>query len=200
VWKEAQERTIKLPEDDPEVFSVYQEWLYDGLIHTGSQTLFPATDDEYEALVKAYILGEKLMDQDFKDATIDATLDKFRNMSRFDTGLTTRHHPGHHFAAFGWMSTTTLAVPNGWTITQTVILLTPGSWPNSVATRCRSALVLARSDGLQCFWTAPIMGTALACAIVERYPTPEPYAFPNLFEEAHADFERLRCDAVDTSE
>lgn len=89
VWKEAQERTIKLPEDDPEIFSVYQQWLYDGLIHTGSQTLFPATDDEYEALVKAYILGEKLMDQDFKDAIIDAILDKFRNMSRFDTGLTT---------------------------------------------------------------------------------------------------------------
>lgn len=88
-WKEAQERTIKLPEDDPEVFSVYQQWLYDGLIHTGSDTLFPQNDDEYEALVKAYILGEKLMDPEFKDSITDAIKDKFRCLSRFDTGLTT---------------------------------------------------------------------------------------------------------------
>ena len=33
-WKEAQERTIPLPEDDPNIFSVYQRWLYAGLIHT----------------------------------------------------------------------------------------------------------------------------------------------------------------------
>jgi hypothetical protein len=89
VWKEAQERTIKLPEDDPEVFSVYQQWLYDRLIHTSSGNLFPQTDDEYEALVKAYILGEKLLDTDFKDAIIDAIVDKFRSQCCFDTGLTT---------------------------------------------------------------------------------------------------------------
>lgn len=90
VWKEALGRTIKLPEDDPEVFSVYQQWLYDGLVHTSSGTIFPTkTDDEYEALVKAYILGEKLMDPDFKDAITDAIVDKFRCLRRFDTGLTT---------------------------------------------------------------------------------------------------------------
>lgn len=88
-WKEARERTINLPEDDPDVFAVYQQWLYGGLIHTCCDTSFSCTDDEYEALAKAYILGEKLMDDDFKDAIADAIVDKLRSLRRFDTGLTT---------------------------------------------------------------------------------------------------------------
>lgn len=88
-WKEAQERTINLPEDDPDVFSVYQQWLYGGLIHTCCDNSFSRTDDEYETLAKAYILGEKFMDHDFKDAVTDAIVDKLRSLRRFDTGLTT---------------------------------------------------------------------------------------------------------------
>jgi hypothetical protein len=88
-WKEAQERTVQLPEDDTEVFSVYQQWLYSGLIHTSCDTSFSGTDNEYETLVKAYILGEKFMDTDFKDAIMDAIVDKLRSLRRFDTRLTT---------------------------------------------------------------------------------------------------------------
>jgi hypothetical protein len=33
-WAEASSRIIPLPEDEPAVFSVYQHWLYNGLIHT----------------------------------------------------------------------------------------------------------------------------------------------------------------------
>ena len=87
-WKEAQERTIPLPEDDPKVFSVYQQWLYGGLIHTRYDNTRSKTDDEYEILVKAYILGEKIMDQDFKDSIANAIVEKLRLLRRFDTGLT----------------------------------------------------------------------------------------------------------------
>jgi hypothetical protein len=86
-WKEAQERTIPLPEDDPSVFSVYQQWLYGGRIHTLCNTVFKP-DDEYKILVKAYILGEKIMDQDFKDSAADAIVEKLRSLRRFDASLT----------------------------------------------------------------------------------------------------------------
>lgn len=87
-WKEAQERTIPLPEDDPNIFSVYQRWLYAGLIHTRPNSTASKTDDEYSMLVKAYILGEKIMDSNFKDSIADAIVEKLRLTHKFDTGLT----------------------------------------------------------------------------------------------------------------
>jgi len=87
-WKEAQERTIPLPEDDPNIFSVYQQWLYVGLIQTRPNSAPFKTDDEFRTLVKAYILGEKIMDSNFKDSIVDAIVEKLRLAHRFDTGLT----------------------------------------------------------------------------------------------------------------
>lgn len=87
-WKEAQERTIPLPEDDPGVFSVYQSWLYIGLIHTRPKNTPSTPDGEYRTLVKAYILGEKFMDSNFKDSIADAIVEKLHSLRRFDTGLT----------------------------------------------------------------------------------------------------------------
>lgn len=87
-WKEAHERTIPLPEDDPDVFSVYQHYLYSGLIHTRYNNAFSKKDDEYRMLVRAYILGEKIMDQDFKDSITDAIIEKLRSLRRFDASLT----------------------------------------------------------------------------------------------------------------
>lgn len=87
-WKEARERTIPLPEDDPEIFAVYQRWIYGGLICTRYNNALSKTDDEYKTLVKAYILGEKIMDQDFKDSIADAIVEKLRSLRRFDAGLT----------------------------------------------------------------------------------------------------------------
>ena len=86
-WKEAQERTIPLPEDDPNIFSVYQRWLYAGLVHTRPNSTASKTDDEYSMLVKAYILGEKIMDSNFKDSIADAIIEKLRLTHKFDTGL-----------------------------------------------------------------------------------------------------------------
>ena len=87
-WKEAQERIIPLPEDDPDVFSVYQQWLYGSLVYTRHNNGLSTPDDEYRTLVRAYILGEKFMDQDFKDAIADAIVEKLRTLRRFDSGLT----------------------------------------------------------------------------------------------------------------
>lgn len=86
-WKEATERTIPMPDDDPAVFSVYQSWLYSSRFVTRSDDTTSATDPEYKVLVQAYILGEKLMDQNFKDSVADALVEKFQDFRHFDTSL-----------------------------------------------------------------------------------------------------------------
>lgn len=77
-WKEASTRKIPLPDDEPDVFSVCQHWLYDGLVHTSRQSMVTSSesDEEYELLVKAYILGSKLIDAAFKNSVIDAVMEK----------------------------------------------------------------------------------------------------------------------------
>jgi hypothetical protein len=78
-WVEASSRVIPLPEDEPALFSVYQHWLYNGLIHTsrqGMSTSAAESDEEYELLVEAYILGEKILDVAFKNSVMDAIVEK----------------------------------------------------------------------------------------------------------------------------
>jgi hypothetical protein len=87
-WKEARERIIPLPEDDPEVFAVYQRWLYGGHICTSTVDLEPGSMDEYELLVHAYILGEKFADVGFRDCITDAIIDKLSQQTRFRLRLT----------------------------------------------------------------------------------------------------------------
>lgn len=86
-WKEASERTIPLPDDDPAAFSVYQQWLYTGMIHTCSDEAPSKVDPEYKLLVKAYVLGEKIIDPTFKDCVVDAIIEKLHDPRHFDTGL-----------------------------------------------------------------------------------------------------------------
>lgn len=87
-WKEARERLIPLPDDLPETFELYQQWLYSKVIasnHFGDAQL---DGKEYAVLVQAYCLGEKLVDSHFKDAVIDAIIEKLRTTSVFDPRLT----------------------------------------------------------------------------------------------------------------
>lgn len=58
-WKEASSRSIPLPDDESAVFSIYQQWLYSGLICTPSTDTASEPNGEYTMLVKAYILGKR---------------------------------------------------------------------------------------------------------------------------------------------
>ncbi|KAK4543233.1 hypothetical protein LTR36_005783 [Oleoguttula mirabilis] len=98
-WKEGQERTIPLPEDDADVFRAYHLWIYHNRIFSdkrtdttpfqGSLTTIAQEDGtEYPLLIQAYILGEKLLDTHFKDAVIDCIIDKLRTTRTFDVRLT----------------------------------------------------------------------------------------------------------------
>ena len=71
-WKEGQERTVEMPEDDPVCFRLYAEWLYTGTIFC-KKSPTPARGS-FGSLVGLYILGEKVLDKDFQDCVIDAML------------------------------------------------------------------------------------------------------------------------------
>ncbi|KAK6436349.1 hypothetical protein LTR95_007457 [Oleoguttula sp. CCFEE 5521] len=88
-WQEAQTNLVKLPVDDLGIFAVYQRWVYYGDLRTMSHRSNAQCDiREYEVLVNAYVLGEKIMDSDFKDAVIDGIIEKLPAEASFDVQLT----------------------------------------------------------------------------------------------------------------
>jgi hypothetical protein len=79
-WKESQQRTICLPDEEPRIFSLYAHWLYWGTLPVvGDETGAPG-DPEYVDLVKAYVLGDKILDSKFQDTAIDAIVEKSKSV------------------------------------------------------------------------------------------------------------------------
>ncbi|KAF2234753.1 hypothetical protein EV356DRAFT_514890 [Viridothelium virens] len=75
-WAEARERRVTLPDDDPEVFKLYVQWLYTDRIHCSTPLSSNRNGwdfiDEMDLIIKAYCLGEKLQDVSFKDSLVDS--------------------------------------------------------------------------------------------------------------------------------
>lgn len=68
-WKEARDRIIDLPTHDPEVFGIYIHWIY------SRQIAIPVSSSDSTTLCQfldSYILGDMLLDGDFRDAVLDA--------------------------------------------------------------------------------------------------------------------------------
>lgn len=86
-WKESQERTISFPDDDAEVFSLFQEWLYTHRLDTDVTTSKSRSIERYALLVRAYILGDKLGVTDFKDCVIDVIILNLSYSRLFDSHL-----------------------------------------------------------------------------------------------------------------
>ncbi|KAF2486837.1 hypothetical protein BDY17DRAFT_321598 [Neohortaea acidophila] len=75
-WIKGHHRTIELPEDDPYDFHVYVQWLYTGKLFC--KPLYeqePETEERnYGLLFDLYVLGQKLLDREFQDRVVDATI------------------------------------------------------------------------------------------------------------------------------
>lgn len=74
-WKEASERAVTLPDDKPRAFAIYVHWLYFRtlpMIRRGETT----PSDRYRDLIEIYSLGDKLLDPDFQNAILDATIEE----------------------------------------------------------------------------------------------------------------------------
>ncbi|KAH6010119.1 hypothetical protein HBI67_171860 [Parastagonospora nodorum] len=76
-WKESEERTVNLSENEPDVFRVYLKYLYTGTLAVKNAACGGNDDssivaDEYATLSKLFVLAEKLMDEDGKTAILAA--------------------------------------------------------------------------------------------------------------------------------
>ncbi|KAL4870101.1 hypothetical protein BDV12DRAFT_184709 [Aspergillus spectabilis] len=81
-WKESEQRTIYLPDDDPKVLALYIHWLYYGTLAVLCDEPGLPGNSEYLDLVKAYVLGDKLLDFAFQDAAVDAIIEKSRSVAQ----------------------------------------------------------------------------------------------------------------------
>lgn len=78
-WLEAEQRIVKLPEDDPKTFDLFYWFLYTGKIFSERDCLDKTregTDEEKNRLGAAWTLGEKLQFSDLKDAVIDILIQR----------------------------------------------------------------------------------------------------------------------------
>ncbi|KAF1920341.1 hypothetical protein BDU57DRAFT_425817, partial [Ampelomyces quisqualis] len=75
-WKEAEEKVVKLPEDDPDAFALYEQ-----LIYTGNIPAFSDAPDRFISLVRLYVLAEKLQDIKTKNSAVDAIIAKVSHES-----------------------------------------------------------------------------------------------------------------------
>ena len=97
-WKEAEHKLVKLPEDDPETFALYEQIVYTSRIplldFTGSrastsevdgETVCNAKDKcdrEYTYLSKLYVLAEKLQDVKTKNTAVEGIIVKVTHESQ----------------------------------------------------------------------------------------------------------------------
>lgn len=72
-WREAQKREIRFEEQTPDAFEVYLRWVYSHRIVVSRVAEESIAKSRYcSILCRAYILGDILLDSDFKDAVLDA--------------------------------------------------------------------------------------------------------------------------------
>lgn len=93
-WKESRQKIVRLPEDDPDLFEIFADFLYGGRIHSTKESdTIGNTDDDYykdperERLARCWILGDKLAAPLFQDASIDAIIQKMVETERAPVNL-----------------------------------------------------------------------------------------------------------------
>jgi hypothetical protein len=96
-WKEAQERLVKPPDDEPMTFQQYVHLLYPGKLAVVADPITGKNDgaEEMVRLAKLYVLAEKLQDVETKNMVIDAMLLSFRQV-RSDGAI---YCPGHNIVS-----------------------------------------------------------------------------------------------------
>ncbi|KAF2033300.1 hypothetical protein EK21DRAFT_109097 [Setomelanomma holmii] len=76
-WTEREERLVKLPDGNPEIFAIYVNLVYTNIVAT-IQSEAPKEmgmlTGEFEALSKLFVLSEKLYDTAAKNAVLEAIL------------------------------------------------------------------------------------------------------------------------------
>lgn len=74
-WAEVQTRTVSFPDDDPDDFGYYLDWIYFGNLPTSIYDEYEVCPDgdkneAWELLARLYVLGEHLLDTPFRNALV----------------------------------------------------------------------------------------------------------------------------------
>lgn len=78
-WIEGQTRTVKLPDEQPDIVAQYLDYCYSkGLPTTSKSSLDPAQGLVYEVLTELFALGERLLDSNIRNAIINEII-RFTN-------------------------------------------------------------------------------------------------------------------------
>lgn len=91
-WKEAKRGTLKLPEETPDAFEIFEAFMYTGRIFSHKDDDDHIDNDgvthnrEWSRLSATWLLGERLQASALRDAVIDALIDKIAGGS-IPTGL-----------------------------------------------------------------------------------------------------------------
>lgn len=74
---------VELPHDDPAAFNAYLHWLHSRDVALGyNDGEDPRTDCNFTRLTPAYVLGDTLLDSDFKDDVTDAMVQSIYTRER----------------------------------------------------------------------------------------------------------------------
>lgn len=97
-WKEGQEKKVPLEEQDPEIFQIFQHFIYSGCICSNKNgdsgpDSEVSWDVEWERLGNAWVFGEVILSTSFKDAVVDAIIAKTVTNGRHPTGLQNLIYP-----------------------------------------------------------------------------------------------------------
>jgi len=71
-WRTDRTKPIDLTDANPQLFTVYSQWLY-------TKQVAPSTEKKIDIrLAKLYVLGERVMDEDFQNCILDAMAARFQ--------------------------------------------------------------------------------------------------------------------------
>lgn len=91
-WKEGEEGVFRLPDQQSELFEIYQQWLYTGAIFCAKDgddnkgADGKMSSKETVRLRHLCIMGDYLQDHNLKNAVVDAMFDRTIEMKTFPTG------------------------------------------------------------------------------------------------------------------
>ncbi|KAI6888388.1 hypothetical protein KC360_g1816 [Hortaea werneckii] len=72
-WREGKAGTVELQDVEPQIFNIYANWLMRRRVFIDCEsTEGKVMTEQYFLAFKAYALGDRLLDRDFKDAVTDA--------------------------------------------------------------------------------------------------------------------------------
>jgi len=83
-WTESEGRIVRFPEDNPEIFGIYMNLVYTGLVltdnidHPKSITIIT---NEFDVLARLYVLCEKLQDKAAKNSAVESLIEVSKETS-----------------------------------------------------------------------------------------------------------------------